>query len=161
MTCRKHVVWDESNLEDNEEYRRLHPVTMRITEPKTPYEYAEFDEEGNFDDYSEATDGNNKLEDQGSSTWDPQINALARELKEEFLKDVNKQVAPISSSGRPMLLATVTNGEELERQHEEKFKRMRRAVYADEGANYKALLGKKHDDDDDGEEEEEEEEEEK
>ena len=32
------VVWDIKNLEENAEYLRLHPPTMRIEEPKTPYD---------------------------------------------------------------------------------------------------------------------------
>ena len=32
------VVWDTKNLEENAEYLRLHPRTMRIEEPKTPYD---------------------------------------------------------------------------------------------------------------------------
>ena len=32
------VVWDTKNLEENAEYLRLNPPTMRIEEPKTPYD---------------------------------------------------------------------------------------------------------------------------
>ena len=32
------VVWDTKNLEENAEYLRQHPPTMRIEEPKTPYD---------------------------------------------------------------------------------------------------------------------------
>ena len=32
------VVWDIKNLEENAEYLRLNPPTMRIEEPKTPYD---------------------------------------------------------------------------------------------------------------------------
>ena len=34
---RKSVNWDIKNLEENELQNKLHPVTMKITEPKTPY----------------------------------------------------------------------------------------------------------------------------
>ncbi|RNF17832.1 putative protein phosphatase inhibitor [Trypanosoma conorhini] len=144
MTCRKHVVWDENNLEQNEEYRRLHPVTMRITEPKTPYEYAGVDEEGNFSDETEPTEGNGKLEEETLTTWDPKVNALAKEVKEGCIKGRTRIVAPISSSGRPMLSAAVTSGKQLEEEHDEDFRRMRKAVYADEGARFKALLSKQN-----------------
>ena len=43
---RKSVNWDVKNLEDNELQSKLHPVTMKITEPKTPYTpYEEGDDE--------------------------------------------------------------------------------------------------------------------
>ena len=43
---RKSVNWDVKNLEDNELQNKLHPVTMKITEPKTPYTpYEEGDDE--------------------------------------------------------------------------------------------------------------------
>ena len=43
---KKSVNWDVKNLEDNELQNKLHPVTMKITEPKTPYiPYEEGDDE--------------------------------------------------------------------------------------------------------------------
>ena len=43
---RKSVNWDIKNLEENELQNKLHPVTMKITEPKTPYApYEEGDDE--------------------------------------------------------------------------------------------------------------------
>ena len=43
---KKSVNWDVKNLEDNELQNKLHPVTMKITEPKTPYSpYEEGDDE--------------------------------------------------------------------------------------------------------------------
>ncbi|ESL10376.1 hypothetical protein TRSC58_01893 [Trypanosoma rangeli SC58] len=141
MTGRKRVIWDENNLDRNEEYRRLHPVTMRITEPKTPYEYARM-EEGSFCDELDLTEGDGKLEEGTSSTWDPKVNALAREVKEECVQSGARIVAPVSSSGRPMLSPGVTTGKLLEKELDEKFRKMRKAVYADEGAKFKAQLAK-------------------
>ncbi|KAH9598903.1 Protein phosphatase inhibitor 2 (IPP-2) [Trypanosoma melophagium] len=152
MPLRKRVLWDERNLEANEEYRRQHPVTMHISEPKTPYVHAAFDEEGNFVDGSrvaEAEEGERQ-----SSTWDPKINALARQMKEGLSKQVEGPLAPVTPSGRPMLSPGVTNGDVLAKRHAMEFKTMRRAVYADEGATFKALLARKYDDDDDDEKEE-------
>ena len=34
---KKSVVWDVKTLEEQELERKLHPVLMKITEPKTPY----------------------------------------------------------------------------------------------------------------------------
>ena len=43
---RKSVNWDWKSLEENEIQNKLHPVTMKITEPKTPYTpYEEGDDE--------------------------------------------------------------------------------------------------------------------
>ena len=43
---KKSVNWDIKNLEENELQNKLHPVTMKITEPKTPYTpYEEGDDE--------------------------------------------------------------------------------------------------------------------
>ena len=43
---KKSVNWDIKNLEENELQSKLHPVTMKITEPKTPYTpYEEGDDE--------------------------------------------------------------------------------------------------------------------
>ena len=43
---KKSVNWDAKNLEFNELQNKLHPVTMKITEPKTPYTpYEEGDDE--------------------------------------------------------------------------------------------------------------------
>ena len=43
---RKSVNWDWKSLEENELQNKLHPVTMKITEPKTPYTpYEEGDDE--------------------------------------------------------------------------------------------------------------------
>ncbi len=43
---KKSVNWDIKNLEENELQNKLHPVTMKIDEPKTPYcPYEEGDDE--------------------------------------------------------------------------------------------------------------------
>ncbi|KAG8349067.1 putative Protein phosphatase inhibitor 2 (IPP 2) [Trypanosoma vivax] len=149
MSHRKRVEWDEQNLKENDDYRRAHPVTMRITEPKTPFEYGRYDEEGNVieDDDSDGDDAR-------GATWDPAVNELARQAREEFWQNSKGLVAPVSSSGRPMLSLEVVSGEALQKQHEEEFKAMRRVIYADEGAKLKEMLRKGSiDEEDDGAEE--------
>ena len=94
---RKKVVWDEGNLTENEEYRRLHPVTMRIDEPKTPYVEMTEEERRLFDDEEELErladmakahaaagggggDGGDVAVGDGSS-WDHEVNSVARQAK--------------------------------------------------------------------------------
>nr|CCC89907.1 unnamed protein product [Trypanosoma congolense IL3000] len=148
MPARKRVMWDEKNLEDNEEYRRAHPVTMHITEPKTPFEYGREYEE----DFEDAMDRNSDVDTSASTSWDPEVNKLARQVREEFRKEAAEVIAPVSSTGRPMLSLEVVTGEALEKQREAEFKIMRKAVYADEGRRVKALLGKCNFDDEEEEE---------
>ncbi|AAZ10578.1 hypothetical protein, conserved [Trypanosoma brucei brucei TREU927] len=148
MTGRKRVMWDEKNLEDNEEYRRTHPVTMHITEPKTPFQYPEDEED--FEEALERNDDGGGDEVENGGTWDPKVNELARQVREEFRKEAPVVVAPVAPSGRPMLSDEVVSGEALEKQRAAEFKTMRKAVYADEGARVKALLGKGNTFDDDG-----------
>lgn len=154
---RKRVVWDESNLAGNEEYRKLHPVTMKIDEPKTPFHH----DEGEYvDDEAESAD-------EVRGTWDPKVNDLARRVKQEtpLVRDeqcqANISSTQESTSGkkkggkRPSLVVqspedALSDSKRLEeRQHEAEFRAMRKAVYADEGAKFKQLLHTTIDDDDD------------
>lgn len=153
VPARKQVVWDESNLAQNEEYRRLNPVLMKIDEPKTPFCH---DDGSYVDDEAHAeSDG----EDGGlkDGTWDPKVNYLARRVKNETpmvrvddLPEVHTP-ADCETSGqkerkRPKLVIkseadVLSRSQELEkRQHDAEFRAMRKAVYADEGAKFKKLL---------------------
>lgn len=133
----RRVVWDEDNLEKNAEYQRQHPVTMHIDEPKTPYVHIE-------DEDAEAQDRGEEL------SWDPKANAVARQVKEKVASEgPSGPAAPVSKSGRPMLHPETATGELEAKQQERQFREMRKAVYADEGANFRALLAKRHDDDED------------
>ncbi|GET90273.1 hypothetical protein, conserved [Leishmania tarentolae] len=127
MSRSKHVEWDEKNLEANAEYQRQHPVTMHITEPKTPYSYADGDDL--------------EAEEEASLKWDPTVNAKVKEIKEQIAGDFSdRPVAPISKSGRPMLAEGTITGELAHQQHQKEFCKMRKAVYADEGAMFKKVL---------------------
>jgi hypothetical protein len=158
---RKQVVWDEHNLAANEEYRRLNPVLMKIDEPKTPYCHDEgsLDEDEHHHEEGVLKDG----------TWDPQINYLARRVKNETPMVRVEVSAPPSADAtgvdeskkrrRPQLLVQeehdlVTQAHEVEkRQHDAEFQAMRKAVYAEEGLKFKQLLHKTVQDDDDDDEE--------
>lgn len=139
---RKKVVWDEGNLHENAEYQRLHPVTMHIDEPKTPY--AHIDEE-----MARAMD------EEDEEHWDPKVNEYVKNLKQKITGTRDGPVAPIDKkTGRPQLALGTVTGELTEKKAKADFTKMRRAVYADEGKNFRAMLAKKDDDDDDEEEQE-------
>ncbi|CAD2213434.1 hypothetical protein AGDE_01722 [Angomonas deanei] len=130
---KRQVVWDEQNLSENAEYQRTHPVTMHIDEPKTPYVHLDDDVE---DD-----------EDEHGKKWDPTINAYVKEAKERVLSEKTGPAAPVKG-GRPMLAPGTTDGRLGQEQHDRQFKSLRKAVYADEGAKFKALLAQNSDNDD-------------
>ncbi|KPI84675.1 hypothetical protein ABL78_6269 [Leptomonas seymouri] len=141
MSRSKHVEWDERNLSANAEYQRQHPVTMHITEPKTPYSYIDGED---IDD-----------EDEGevAEKWDPHVNAKVKELKEQIAADKSDlPKAPISKTGRPMLHAGTATGELMEENYKREFKKMRKAVYADEGAMFKKAMKEHHEGEDEDEE---------
>lgn len=122
----KRVEWDEENLEANAEYQRLHPVTLHITEPKTPYVHVD-------DDVEEA--------EPGEGSWDPTVNSNVRKMKEDVITDTSdRPKAPIGKNGRPMLAAGTADGTLEAEQRNRDFKKMRKAVYADEGAVFKKAL---------------------
>ncbi|KAG5473678.1 hypothetical protein LSCM1_04305 [Leishmania martiniquensis] len=136
MSRLKHVEWDEKNLEANAEYQRQHPVTIHITEPKTPYVYADGD----------CSDS----EGEASLKWDPVVNAKVKEIKEQVVGDFSdRPKAPTTKTGRPMLAEGTVTGELAQQQHQKEFRKMRKAVYADEGAMFKKALTHEVADDDD------------
>lgn len=135
MPRSKHVEWDEQNLEANAEYQRQHPVTMHITEPKTPYSYEDGDDI--------------EAEEEAASKWDPAVNAKVKEIKEKVVGDFSdRPVAPTSTAGRPMLAAGTATGELATEQRRKEFRKMRKAVYADEGAMFRQALAHEEEGDD-------------
>lgn len=131
---KKRVVWDERNLNENAEYHRLHPVTMHIDEPKTPYHY--------MDDAP--------LENDEEEMWDPQINAYVREVKDRITGERTGPVAPFNAkTGCPQLAPGTINGELSAEKAKTDFVKVRKAVYADEGAKFREMLKRKENDEDD------------
>ncbi|KPA80275.1 hypothetical protein ABB37_04571 [Leptomonas pyrrhocoris] len=144
MSGSKHVEWDEQNLTANAEYQRQHPVTLHITEPKTPYSYVDGEDMEEDEERSEI-----------AQKWDPAVNAKVKEMREQIESDMSERPkAPLSKSGRPMLHPGTATGELMAEQHKREFSKMRKAVYADEGAMFKKALEQRDDDDEDDEEQE-------
>ena len=177
-TERARVVWDEANLQSNAEWHAAHPVTMRIDEPKTPYNY----DDGEYSDDDDGKEGTGKHEGDGHSSWsDAHYNHLAVQARHAA---AGAAAAPVGVGARggdvPSASVTAVAGEEAgggapprkragvalpalatapvdetaarERDEAEKtqeFKHMRKAVYADEGAKFRALLAKTAADDED------------
>lgn len=153
MPERKKVVWDEGNLTQNEEYRRLHPVTMKIDEPKTPYCFnsALEEDENTFE---------RELAAERETTWDITANELARRAKhvlpaviaEVVATETVPEVSIQGSSKRPRPAIAVVSEEhikEVEQSRQEtEFRSLRKVVYADEGAKFKLMLNKKDEDED-------------
>ncbi|EPY29164.1 hypothetical protein STCU_04693 [Strigomonas culicis] len=126
---RNRVAWDEDNLAENEEYRRTHPVTMHIDEPKTPFIHVDDDVEED-------------VEERSHCYWDADINAYAKEVKDRVLHDTTDAPKAPVRKGRPMLADGTVTGDLERDKHDRDFKKMRRAVYADEGKKFKNLLSK-------------------
>jgi hypothetical protein len=145
----KRVVWDETNLNENAEWQASHPVTMKIDEPKTPYEPDRaMDEEGNFVD---SDDEHHKHRVNPSSAaedpeWDEQTRDFARRAKAEApvvhtpTYDANQAPASFKKGGLSLDTSAPANNSHAEEQHKAEFQHMRKAVYADEGAKFKAML---------------------
>lgn len=109
----KHVVWDESNLQENKQYFEAHPVTRHIDEPKTPYEPEKaMDEEGNFvnsEDEAHKVEKNPRQYDyQGNVitsvsedvSWDEETKSFARRAR---------AAAPVVSGSSNVLSFDTTN----------------------------------------------------
>lgn len=140
---RKKVEWDEKNLEENAEYQRLHPVTMHIDEPKTPYAHID-------DDVAKAMD------EEDEEHWDPEVNEYVRQLKEKISGTRDGPVAPVDpKTGRPQLALGTVTGELAEKKSKTDFTKMRKAVYADEGAKFRAMLAKAQEEEEEDDEEDE------
>lgn len=131
---RKKVVWDERNLTENAEYHRLHPVTMHIDEPKTPYHYM-----------NELP----QLAPEEDEMWDPSINAYVKEIKDRITGEKIVASAPVDAkTGLPRLNPKTFSDAHSDEKAKKDFVKIRKAVYADEGAKFRAMLSKKDDDED-------------
>lgn len=151
----KHVVWDEDNLVHNAEWQAANPVTMKIDEPKTPYEPDRaMTEEGDFVD---SDDEHHKRRvnphshhevDPNDPEWDEKTRDFARRARAEApvvhtpTTDHGHDAASIKGGGLSLDVHHTGSHSHAEEQHRAEFEHMRKAVYADEGAKFKAMLAK-------------------
>ena len=133
---RKSVNWDIKNLEDNELQSKLHPVTMKITEPKTPYTPYE---EGDDEYFNKLNEVNNAkpTEDILAQV----INTLEKnpeKQEEEFM-----EIEVIEKDG-----TTVKKLVKKEKKENKEFEEKKKKAYHNEFAIAKEFM-KKHKDEDD------------
>ena len=135
---RKSVNWDVKNLEDNELQSKLHPVTMKITEPKTPYTPYEEGDDEYFNKLNEVNKAK-PTEDVLAQV----INTLEKnpENEEEFM-----EIEVIEKDG-----TTVKKLVKKEKKVNKEFQEKKKKAYHNEFAIAKEFL-KNHKDEDDNEE---------
>ena len=135
---RKSVNWDVKNLEDNELQSKLHPVTMKITEPKTPYTPYEEGDDEYFNKLNEVNKAK-PTEDVLAQV----INTLEKnpESEEEFM-----EIEVIEKDG-----TTVKKLVKKEKKVNKEFQEKKKKAYHNEFAIAKEFL-KNHKDEDDNEE---------
>jgi len=138
---KKSVNWDWKNLEENDIQRKLHPVTMKIDEPKTPYTpYEEGD-----DEYFNKLNEVNKTK----PTEDilAQVNNILEKMPEK--KDDEDELIEIEvvEKDGTVVKKLVKNDNKEDKEFQEKKKR----AYHNEFAKAKEFM-MKHKDEDDAEE---------
>eukprot|EP01006_Ploeotia_vitrea_P054513 TRINITY_DN67895_c14_g1_i1.p2 TRINITY_DN67895_c14_g1~~TRINITY_DN67895_c14_g1_i1.p2 ORF type:complete len:167 (-),score=20.88 TRINITY_DN67895_c14_g1_i1:288-761(-) len=128
----EHITWDEQTIAEQMRERELNPK-MKIDEPPTPYNHYDAEKDEELKDGQTSPD---KVVQPTALDISARLVMASGQL-EEKTKDSEKREA----AGSPD-------------DDEAKFKAKRRAVYADEGARFKALLAKGFPDEDDEDDEE-------
>ena len=139
---KKSVNWDWKNLEENDIQRKLHPVTMKIDEPKTPYTpYEEGD-----DDYFNKLNEVNKTK----PTEDilAQVNNILEKMPEKKDDVADLIEIEVVEKDGTVVKKLVRNDNKEDKEFQEKKKR----AYHNEFAKAKEFM-MKHKDEDDAEEE--------
>ena len=139
---KKSVNWDWKNLEENDIQRKLHPVTMKIDEPKTPYTpYEEGD-----DDYFNKLNEVNKTK----PTEDilAQVNNILEKMPEKKDEVADLIEIEVVEKDGTVVKKLVKNDNKDDKEFQEKKKR----AYHNEFAKAKEFM-MKHKDEDDAEEE--------
>jgi hypothetical protein len=139
---KKSVNWDWKNLEENDIQRKLHPVTMKIDEPKTPYTpYEEGD-----DDYFNKLNEVNKTK----PTEDilAQVNNILEKMPEKKDEEADLIEIEVVEKDGTVVKKLVRNENKVDKEFQEKKKK----AYHNEFAKAKEFM-LKHKDEDDAEEE--------
>ena len=127
------VVWDTKNLEENAEYLRLHPPTMRIEEPKTPY-----------DPYEQGDDSYLEKVRQmfNVKPTEDVLNDVSKELMKHFDSKGNKK----EDDDEYVEIELYENGEyvkkKVSKNHKDniEFLKKRRVAYGNEYTNAKKIM---------------------
>eukprot|EP00759_Apiculatamorpha_spiralis_P039136 PhF_6_TR38029/c0_g1_i1/m.56759 len=150
----KRALWDESNLKENEDYFKEHPVTMKITEGKTPFERSrEWEQEfheGDVDNDTWRTDANHVARDtkiviaHGLSHHHTQEIPTPQEAPTTTTTPSTDTIATKKKGPPPVIETTHSLPEVPEHLTQEEqdimFEKMRKAVLKDEAAKFKELM---------------------
>jgi hypothetical protein len=152
-SARRGIQWDETNLHENAEWLKAHPVTKHIDEPKTPYA----EDDGNYPDEDDDDDAT------ADTSWaDAPYNALAAKARLETpavdtpttvkmhrTEEIDASAPTAARKARGLSIPLVVphppapaeeaEPDEDKQQHEAEFRSMRKAVYADEGKKFLAM----------------------
>eukprot|EP01062_Namystynia_karyoxenos_P069330 TRINITY_DN64842_c0_g1_i1.p2 TRINITY_DN64842_c0_g1~~TRINITY_DN64842_c0_g1_i1.p2 ORF type:complete len:240 (+),score=82.58 TRINITY_DN64842_c0_g1_i1:92-721(+) len=145
--------WDEKNLAENAEYMAANPK-MKIDEPPTPYHRYQEEADADLQENLRRQDSVEAEGDPSAADVTSRVQMAAAVLGGEGRRPAAAASSPrsISSGSNPVPSDQRSSGDSPRdpRKHEE-FIQKRRAVYAAEGASFKALLrqGMPVDDDDD------------
>lgn len=127
---KKSVVWDTKTLQEQEIERKLHPVTMKIDEPKTPYHEYQGD-----DEYLKKINSINKVE-----YSDDLMSQVMSKLESKGLDDQNEylEVEIIDKDGQ-------TRKELVKKEHvnTKEFLKKRHFAYANEFTEAKKKFDQK------------------
>ena len=133
---KKSVVWDTKTLQEQEIERKLHPVTMKIDEPKTPYNEYQGD-----DEYLKKITKINHI-----NYSDDLMNKVIDKINEKKLDDQNEylEVEVIEKDGK-------VNKKLVKNQHvnNQEFLKKRHIAYANEFTEAKKMFNKDELDDED------------
>eukprot|EP01062_Namystynia_karyoxenos_P071701 TRINITY_DN67354_c0_g1_i1.p1 TRINITY_DN67354_c0_g1~~TRINITY_DN67354_c0_g1_i1.p1 ORF type:complete len:229 (+),score=69.70 TRINITY_DN67354_c0_g1_i1:69-689(+) len=147
------AVWDEENLAENAAYMAANPK-QKIDEPPTPYNRYQMEDDADLQEGLQRQGSVEAVEAPTQSEMDARMQMVGALLQHSAATESKQCDGGDGAESPPRVAQGEEEGEaaQAERDHEE-FKMKRRAVYAAEGASFKALLQKGGAVDDDDEDE--------